>query len=326
MREEADFSPWSWEEVLCIVQSWCFVGLLFEILTLAGLEIKVEDLNCSEVRIDGSVDEYLMCRDLPAFLHVCRCDSATLSEEERDLRFKLLQSMLETASNALFYIQIEENDGHQSSSLSSELRGVVLLSNAVLGEHLDLVHRFYEPRESKLKRKYSYHAWGENDYVKTRMIEAGWCSSEVFTLIDYNISCSALYYLSMMDRHTLERDHTKCSKSFRCSLEDLDVDTYKTLHTSSCSKDRECQDVDIDVGGVLAAGHIPLLTIEVINDDPRIVVTVSSAEPSVSGVSSKLARDEHIDGDLYTIIFKKLAPCGDGPIIPYVCISHVWAE
>lgn len=128
--------------------------------------------------------------------------------------------------------------------------------------------------------------------IITRMIEAGWCPSEIESAKDKFISTQFLYFLSRMRKNEIRREHLTCTTSL-CSSFQLDLATYQTKHRQpGCRCLNVTPNMD-DVMALLRNRKLPLL---------RIMQTEGNLESL------------EVEVVAYTLE------------TPYVAISHVWAD
>lgn len=101
--------------------------------------------------------------------------------------------------------------------------------------------------------------------LKGNLVSAGWCPLEIGMLEHMaEISSTAAYFLSMIDRKSLQKDHSRCVSVTKCTAYDVNYDTYETKHVHpGCS----CtflppihSSVLLSISWIWDAGGIPLLT------------------------------------------------------------------
>lgn len=111
---------------------------------------------------------------------------------------------------------------------------------------------------------------------------AGWCAFEIEALEQFpDIRCTSAYFLSMIDRRGLQKDHSSCSLAGKCRAYDVDYDAYVTKHVTPNCKCRflppDNSNVPLCVSWILDDGGIPLLTVHDNEDgvQPYLTVTYS---------------------------------------------------
>lgn len=128
--------------------------------------------------------------------------------------------------------------------------------------------------------------------ISSRMMEAGWCPSDIERAKDKFISTQTLYFLSRMSKNEIHRNHLTCTKSL-CSSFQINLATYETKHRQACYGCPNAGPNIDDVVTLLRSGELPLLQITQTN------------------------------GDLTSL---KVEVVAFTPETPFVSISHVWAD
>lgn len=128
--------------------------------------------------------------------------------------------------------------------------------------------------------------------ICTRMLEAGWCPSEIERAKHKFTFTQTFYFLSRMRKNEIRRNHLTCTTSL-CSSFQLDLAKYQTKHRQPCCRCPDAAPNIDDVVTLLRSGKLPLLQITQAN------------------------------GDLESLRVEVVAFT---PETPYVSISHVWAD
>jgi hypothetical protein len=306
------FGEWDCSEVFCFLQSWLFFALLITILREAGIELKVEDFLPKDVDLQNRTKACTITTSkLPHFAREWAYKARRMTEVERQKKYEKTKQYLLRANsilNGMGYHDFAEHGDASEQKFASKIKtscpsipGAQLhLSLVLLGEWLTVGMDFYRkptatPNESGI-------SWGSSSrLLRQRMLVAGWCETELYSI---SLSPSVRYYLSHLNRKTLNKNHEDCKDPGKepihlfCQFNQQDPNKYQPKHTRNCSETGRCWFEE-------SADHSAILTIEdMVSDDKIPAITVQST------------------------IDKKEAPtivpaCPGGK---YVCISHVWAE
>lgn len=125
-----------------------------------------------------------------------------------------------------------------------------------------------------------------------RLIERGWCPF----LIRYcqsSLHDSVLDWVDGSQKTNFSGGHSTCTEQ-ECTRNNIDIKTYKTQHSSSCTEPSSCCFIAPDIGKVL----------DIIDEDKIPVVMVESGDSSDIKV---IAHDPEAEGK-------------------YAAISHVWVD
>jgi hypothetical protein len=176
---------------------------------------------------------------LPLLVRELEEESRTLDDDEKVKRFDAICKCLNVAaefihSSATYQIDADGrhffSDESTNWETAASLGNVVHLSIVALGEFLgSTALALYRPKNSR----YTIDM-GPSVYVQSRMIQAGWCPSQVKALYDQKVGIAVMYYLSSMNAHALGWNHGVCGNGFRCQFEKLDLQRYRTKHSSEC--------------------------------------------------------------------------------------------
>lgn len=128
--------------------------------------------------------------------------------------------------------------------------------------------------------------------VCTQMLGGGWCPSDIERAADKFRHTQTLYFLSRMRKDEVHRDHQSCTPS-SCSSFQLDLATYQTRHRQPGCRCPEATPKLDDIVKLLKNEELPLLRITQVNED------IESLKIEVVALT---------------------------PDLPYVSISHVWAD
>lgn len=253
---------------LCAFQSWCFIGLSIEFFRVWNIRIEIKDLTCPAQTANQLVDTVITTQDLPT--HLLRLEAKTRGfhpedEDEVAEQFIEVHELMTAVDDILSELDIENiRNIERKLELKNCPEGLlfdrVYLSIALLGEALKVGANFLNTYPQN---------WVACPWLEERMLEAGWCRSEVCSLLDQcGNSPSTIYYLDCLDRHPMQRqaEHQHCGDDFRCNLENLDPATYRTRHRFDCSESG-CRMPIVDtldapvISKMVMTGKIPLAAI-----------------------------------------------------------------
>jgi hypothetical protein len=236
-----DFQNRTKGDILCFFQSWCFFGLLIEVLQVVGTKVTVEDFVRRDADEGGCHGNALVSTDnLPWLIREWEKGARELTENQKSDRFASIYKILREVAQFVWLAGAFAIDADGRHFFSDETEGwedgasvgnVVQLSIMILWEYLgSAAIMFYKPKATIYDI-----AMGQSAYLKKRMLQAGWCPHEIKSLSDQLIGVVCLYYLSSLNRHSLGRDHEACEISSRCVYEKLDLQKYTTEHSPECT-------------------------------------------------------------------------------------------
>ena len=126
--------------------------------------------------------------------------------------------------------------------------------------------------------------------AQTRMLESGWCPSDV-TMLSEQMSASSLLYASCLYRQESGQSHLKCSE-YICLASQINESTYRSKHViPTCQYDHMGPEIE-EIISIIKDNGIPLV---------RISTGTKNGEPKVSVERA----ERNID---------------------YIAISHVWSD
>jgi len=116
----------------------------------------------------------------------------------------------------------------------------------------------------------------QTEVLTSRMLQYGWCPSDLARTANKFKTLQALHFISMLDKRQPERSHDGCDQEY-CQAYQIDEKTYGLTHVED---DCNCEYIDIDnkeVVAVLKQGDsIPLLRFVGNKDNLRIEVVKST--------------------------------------------------
>lgn len=268
------------------LQSWLFFGLLAETFARPNYRFNRSDFIASvptgEVVSTEALPEYVLYW-LAARTQDER-ESMVELETTIDKCLHVTDKFLRTLNEYMW--QHCQFAGQNAPNQSSE--SAIALSISLLGDYLTVARK--ELRQYTTAPQINWQCV----YLDNMMKDADWCPREISTL---NETCglSSRYYLSMLDRKTLHKNHSRCSTSTICQANQLDYNTYEPAHVS-CIPAQRCSEMETPIAKIHKA---------ILPENGRAVIVT------------------RLPGEDLDVI-----PVGGpgGRTIPYVAISHVWSD
>ncbi|KIX05180.1 uncharacterized protein Z518_06052 [Rhinocladiella mackenziei CBS 650.93] len=326
-------------DALIFFQSWCFFGLLFEFLTIVGRSFTIEDFVQREPSVVSaeSTSSIISTKKFPLLVRELEEESRTLDAAEKAKRFETICERLKVAAefthlSATYKIDADGRHFFSDDSINwekaSSLGNVVHLSVVALGEFLgSITITLYRTKNSK----YAIDM-GPSAFIQSRMIQAGWCPSQVQALHDQKVGVAVMYYLSSMNARALGWNHDGCGKSSRCQFDTLDLQKYRPKHSSEClaSGGDNCRFVAPEstwsprISGIVRKHQTPLITVHQRAVDKTVQICVTAAEKFAQ--HRRYLGSQLLNKGATIIGLRTGSPNLLTITIPYVCISHVWAD
>ena len=280
--EHADEVP-ALSDAAPFLQAWLWFGLLINIFEVVGVAFDYNDFIVEDQAHGHRLSTHALHR---YFWYWVAAESRT-SDIERPRRARLINGFIDetfkalqcyTVKHAHFepgVIQIQERRAFGlfvADDSSNVLLAIVVLAEALDFAQENVYHDFWEGQG---------RAWDEPLSIRVAMLEAGWCIKELGRLTDQlTIShVTVLLFLSRMNRHTLDKDHSHCSLEV-CAHENIDYSTYRPAHTltkCSCEDITPSYDSSKRLDHALCHRNIPLLKFK--RDylfDPQLKVKIYS--------------------------------------------------
>ena len=323
--------------ILSFLQSWVYFAFVIEFFAL--LDIAVHESDFVVVDLDGS--KFISSRKLNALCRLWEVKSRDLdSEAEHHLYgksiayFRSVENIVAPLMIGLFLMAMPkyhtERLDHQSDAY---LADSLLFSIQVLAETLQTCVKLLTPSEDKPNWVYG---WGDQVFIRQRLMEAGWCQSQIEDIADQDAVCptSCLYYLSMVNMNMRGQDHSACTRWW-CAYETLDESTYQTKHTSNCEGCRFVtfeQSWNCRISSIVAHEGIPLVTVSGYVEKQGMpgkkpCITLSIAQQPREATT--MQESPHLQNREVSAEFMVPESCEIPDEVTrqtYVCISHVWAE
>lgn len=257
------------------MQAWLFFGILNEVL---GDLYREEDFLFKDTAL---TDRFMLCTKKlrPLLKAACRLRFGKTSSATRKL-FDHLRKCLTLVITVSFAFHSDFDWGLMCSIAAVHEATVYTLNH--------VAQRLGSANIPNLP-------WAKKFFgvaICTRMLEGGWCPSEIERAKDKFRSTQSLFFLSRMRKNEIRREHLTCTTSL-CSSFQLDLATYQTKHRRSCCMCPDKSPNMNDVVALLRSRKLPLLKIT------------------------------QIGGDLESLKVEVIAYT---PETPYVAISHVWAD
>ena len=214
---------------LSVVQNWLFLGVLTEVLQLDPSEpvFKMQ-------KEDGR--EVVYTKGLPRMCNEFRAKLLPSQENEDRERVQKVINMAQTVVDALCLRRNWTYD-----------RQVLILSIVLL---YNLIRDFWG-------LNFSSSIKGYLGFLETRMIDDGWCKSDIAKL-RYHLEPEKLYFIAQMDPPTPFQDHQGCPNN-RCLLRQVELLDYKTKHIDEGCKCTHVTASEVEMFSILKSGFIPLI-------------------------------------------------------------------
>lgn len=279
-------------EALAFLQEWFFFAMLEQFL-----EAKVDMQHFLADR-HGTI--CVSTVELPAYLERWQDETESFPLEEIQQRAEIADGMFLMLND--FVQSLTDKDAWYNYSPARE----IILSIHILGYNLEFCKtQFYVlPHLQNLNAEtliriepQTHHTVGSR-MLHESMVENGWCPYEA-TYVWKTLWETGLYVCGLLDQPHPGKDHTKCSDQ-QCVADQIDEETYQTRHvTDNCTCNFLGPDLE-DLNGIIDHG------------------TASEDSPGSHGIPliSMAAKGSSLD--LEVIQWQ--------PGIPYIAISHVWAD
>ena len=285
-------NPTPLAELEPFIQTWLYFGLLSEFLcvNLSGFKEGTPSVNEKELRaiVDLIYDATLIQDGNRKYVNL---SSDNLNSFLQSTRQRLPK---ETEIMRKFYQHLNHCLSCTSSMLAALPAGfnhAVKCSIAALAELLmNTVNTAF--RLIGLKPDFG-RFWGKgflDNEAKNLMKSHGWCISDITRLEAKYKSIQSLYAARMMDKSLPERNHDNCTK-FSCNFFQINMEAFRLQHQEDTCP---CNPLEVDC----------------------------------EALASILSKDDvfpvlNFTGDLYNL---KADIVESTPDIPFVAISHVWAD
>lgn len=278
------------EEQQRFYQTWLFFGLLAEFLSLNKqndgtnlIESSIAKKELSELYVD-----YLFLENGNNYIQaskILKCQPLIVSRI-REARVPA-RDRLSYLTECLRFAHIMLN------SIHTEFDDSIRYSIAGLGELFSFtLYPLFQLW--KLDRPHIAFPWGRGylEKNKVKMLQAGWCPSDIERASFTYLGLNTQHLLSHMKKFVSGRSHLKCTKR-QCQAFQIDLQNYKLAHAKlGC----ECTEIGIDMRKVFhilqKTSSFPLLRINV---------------PEAGEEGLQISVEEHKRG------------------VPYVALSHVSA-
>ena len=260
-------------------QTWLFFGLIAEVL---GDHFNHESF-VSKSEYDGSL--ILSTKELVS-LTAQRFESVTALDKptQKSIYLGAAQCVDLTLMTLL----------SATSDFNCAVKNSIASVAELLGSAVDRAHLGLFPDAVRCKTPFTANFYSNE--MKTAMIAANWCPSDITRVTDKFTSTQSLYFFSKMKKPESVANHRACTTN-HCLAYSTSLPQHKTRHCMSCTNESACEDITINIrllDDILRSGALPLLQITSKDNEPSKV--------TVELLSSKIENAR------------------------YVAISHVWAD
>ncbi|KAJ9155246.1 HET domain protein [Pleurostoma richardsiae] len=287
--------PTSRDEVQSFCQIWLFFGLLAEFLGLNELPAEERLVNHTKASAEIAALHDQSIADENGILYL-KSDKALAVVPLMVTRFKAAPDL----QQRVFYLRkcLDFTSGFLNS-LQLPFDEGVRYSIAGLGElFASAMHTTFTIGPTKIQMPAMGHSWARGylragSALETAMLENGWCISEIEKIRALYHALNTIHFLSHLKRLTPYRDHSRCSQD-RCATFQLDPATYRSAHDEEVCP---CEHIRIDLVSV---------TNILLESDSFPVIRINLGDGRLESLSMSV--EDYRPG------------------IPYVAISHVWAD
>lgn len=255
-REPSPTSP------AAFLQSWLFFGMLHD--AFRAVEI---DLNTKDFVLEQDGESIITTKPLKNYIDQwAKCDEERSSEARQSHQNQLRQCLLVITT---FFSSYLDSPKPKAWSVLSTLNLDLVLSILILGESLqNAANRiWYKYGPQSTARPVSFYF--SVNLLKDRLIEAGWCRSEM-SMLRNKLDNTGLYVASVIQRPSNDPSHhARCTDAY-CMTYQVDEKTYETRHANDCIDNSNCAHVPADeekVCRILKSGGIPMILISPVAED-----------------------------------------------------------
>lgn len=282
-RESSPSSP------AAFLQSWLFFGMLHDVFR--AVEI---DLNARDFVLEQDGEPIITTKPLKNYIDQWAKVDEERSPEVRRIHQGQLHQCLLIITN--FFSSYLDSPKPGAWSVLSTLNLDFVLSILILGESLqNAANRiWYKYGQQSTARPVSFVR--SVNLLKDRLIETGWCRSEV-TMLRNKLDNTGLYVASVIQRPSNDPSHHASCTDESCVAYQVDEKSYETRHANDCVNNSNCAHIPADeekVCRILKSGGIPMIFISPAGEDEN---------------SFKLRVLDYNDNN-----------------IDYIAFSHVWAH
>ncbi|KDQ13629.1 hypothetical protein BOTBODRAFT_188355 [Botryobasidium botryosum FD-172 SS1] len=239
-------------EKVALLQAWMFFGALSEASSIFGLEIDIDGEFISDTK-GGKVVSTAPLNGL-----IARWLQAAGTQERREDCCSNIRELCRYLEPRIFNLRDEDNHVRLFSydeceaMLSIEMAYRVLLLSLVRSGVYDAAAIRPLLKDKFFDYQLKLHRRGWNSLRKQ-----GWCHSEM-KMLSAHRELPYAFFAATLKRHPLE--HEECDE-FQCTADQINEDTYKTMHTDpGCV----CRFISVDVDeicSVLSRGRIPAILV-----------------------------------------------------------------
>lgn len=302
------------EEHTCILQSWCFFGLLIEVFKVFGKDLLIEDF----VSHGPNCEPMVTTSRIPSLLRFTTQLTRAMDYDTRNRNMAAVKPLFVTSG--IMIRRLFSDDAADKSDWA-----LVSLSTMLIGESVWNALTF----SLRCTDSTASPWWARHSLPPKLMKEAGWCPSLVEALLDEEVSQSLIYYLSRIDRRGVGIDHSGCNSNY-CTLDKLNPEIYVTQHAENCIGEPCCPYISLEPSRwtqlleIVDNDQVPLIMVINGQDGADPFIDIISSEDNgadaltaYSGAAINSKSESKLDIERSAIGMS---------VKQYVCISHVWSE
>ena len=304
LLERINEQKWSLQQISSLIQNWLWFGSLGRILALCGIEVLSQDFLRPANAVDDSSSTIasrefkLNTERLNTCLQLAGENESKLSEESRSEHHEQVKGILGCMRKWLIDCTVGRVYNRESWDILTP--PIIELSLSVLHDSLDAFRLLVYDNEEESTSFGNPSALDSNSLLARRMIEQGWCPSQVYFWRN-KFPPSVIYYLSLLGSPKRLMNHDNCNDSICYTLRKDHV-SYQMAHTTL---DCCCDHVRIDC----------MSLVDILERDSYPVIAVTPSRSACGDTSFASATHS---------LTLKAKPWNEHT--EYVAISHVWSD
>jgi hypothetical protein len=243
---EDDHTERTREEEALFLQMWLFFGMLVGVL---GEPVSSEHF--IEVRDGNNQTRFITSRKLPEYLERWKERDSALSPDEKKTCIDTIQR---TMNKALQTFDAAKSLFSENPILSPEVELSITVL-AVTLEYAKIAIFGIDKEDVPLTRN-----WGVPEWIRSRMLQDGWCPSDI-SLLTAETSAPTMYYISSCLRPRMQGKHDETCSDQKCGASQIELANYRTKHFSC---DCECEFLGPEkakLHTIIENGQVPLIRI-----------------------------------------------------------------
>lgn len=237
VRDDGDYTNGgqdTLEQAASMLQAWLYFGLIHVFI---GMPVTTSDY----IRLTSENERVITMEKLPQHIAAWRRGLLQMSEGQRTSRISDVDEFIAKHVDILYKGCV----GWESPVPTEVLFSMIVLRKTLVYAKLSLIPNSVEPAEEW---------YGEtNRFVRTRLIDNGWCPMDAYRLRQ-KLSSLAQYYVLTLGRHVSARNHSSCTNT-RCKA-------ASHIHQRHTECDGRCGFVSPNssrISSIIRDGNIPMV-------------------------------------------------------------------